>query len=222
MEILSDDGSRLRARVIGSERYRCELRGQGENITGSCSCPAFTDFGFCKHLVATALVATASTAGGLPVPDRFQPVRAHLHRLGETRLIEMILDLADHDPALFDRLEIAASAASGDPATLGKRLADALKRALHTGRFADYAVAGDWAQGVRTPFRVLVTHQVVDRIGGGMVIPGADRRLGSAPIYSIAPTYPEAYGVALRAPDSKSSRATTEPVVNSSATPPLR
>jgi len=58
------------------------------------------------------------------------------------------MPLADRDPALFDRLEIAACAAAGDPATLGKRLAAALKRALRTGRFVDYADAGDWARGV--------------------------------------------------------------------------
>jgi hypothetical protein len=84
----------------------------------------------------------------LPIPDRFDTVRAYLRNQGKTRLIEMILDLSDRDPALLDRLEIAASAAVGDPGALGKRLAGALKRALHTGRFVEYAAAGGWAQGV--------------------------------------------------------------------------
>jgi len=122
VEILSDDGTKVRARVTGSARYRCELRGGGKKIDGTCSCPAFTDHGFCKHLVATALAATAAAATGLPIPDRFDAVRAYLRNQGEARLIEMILNLADRDPALLDRLEIAASAAAGDPDALGKRL----------------------------------------------------------------------------------------------------
>jgi uncharacterized Zn finger protein len=52
VEIVSFDGARVRARVIGSEVYRCELVGSGKKFSGKCSCPAFSDWGFCKHLVA--------------------------------------------------------------------------------------------------------------------------------------------------------------------------
>src|ERR1700692_1889025 len=58
-EVVSFDGARVRARVIGSEVYRCELVGSGKKFSGKCSCPAFSDWGFCKHLVATALTANS-------------------------------------------------------------------------------------------------------------------------------------------------------------------
>ena len=57
VEIVSIDCLRVLARVVGSKIYRSELRGTGKKFSGSCSCPAFSDWGFCKHLVATALAA---------------------------------------------------------------------------------------------------------------------------------------------------------------------
>src|SRR5258708_3158454 len=53
VEIVTFDRTRVLARVIGSEIYRCELVGIGKKFSGECSCQAFSDWGFCKHLVAT-------------------------------------------------------------------------------------------------------------------------------------------------------------------------
>ena len=55
VEILAIEPGRVLARVAGTEDYRTELTGHGEDIDGECSCRAFEDWGFCKHLVATAL-----------------------------------------------------------------------------------------------------------------------------------------------------------------------
>lgn len=59
VEIVSIDRSRVLARVMGSEIYRSELKGLGTKFSGTCSCPAFSDWGFCKHLAATARPRTA-------------------------------------------------------------------------------------------------------------------------------------------------------------------
>jgi hypothetical protein len=152
------------------EVYAREGRVEILSGDGSCSCPAFTDHGFCKHLVATALAATAAADGGLPIPDRFDAVRAHLRSQGETRLIEMILDQADRDPALLDRLEIAASAAMGDPAASGKRLAGApevavLGVACATRKIVD--VAGQFVSRLMLPISLVYDHRVVDGAQGG-------------------------------------------------------
>jgi hypothetical protein len=136
VELLSDDGERVRARVLGTEVYRVALRGRGREFEGECSCPAFADHGFCKHLVATALAANAAGEDGEAVPDRIGAIRAHLRAQGADRLAEMVLDLAERDPALLDRLDLAASAAApGDPAEVAERCRAALTRALRTGRF---------------------------------------------------------------------------------------
>ena len=45
------------AQVAGSDGYRVVLTGCGKKISGESSCPAFTDWDFCKHMVATAFAA---------------------------------------------------------------------------------------------------------------------------------------------------------------------
>jgi hypothetical protein len=162
VEILSDNGDNLRARVAGTEIYRATLRGRGGNFAGECSCPAFADHGFCKHLVATALCANAARDGDEAVPDRLGAIRAHLRAQGVERLAEMILDLAERDPVLFDRLGLSASAASGDPAEVASRCRAALKRVLRTSRFVEYGEAGAWTQGV-----IDMLDQLAGLIGSG-------------------------------------------------------
>ncbi|MEO3475334.1 DUF6880 family protein [Roseomonas sp. CAU 1739] len=164
VELLSRDGDRIVGQVMGSEIYRIELRGQGSAISGRCSCPAFEN-GFCKHLVAAALTVNAEAGSGEKMPDRLGTIREHLRSQGADRLVEMILHLAERDPALLGRLDLAASAASGDPEDVAERCRKALHRALRTGRYVDYAHAGSWVQGVL---------QVLDRmellIGAGHAV----------------------------------------------------
>src|SRR3954447_7268113 len=53
VEILAIDPRRVLAQVAGTEDYRVKLRGQAKDVSGVCSCPAYGDWGLCKHLVAT-------------------------------------------------------------------------------------------------------------------------------------------------------------------------
>lgn len=62
MEILRQEPGRVAARVSGTEDHRTVPTGSGTDIGGQCSCPAFEDWGFCKHLVAVALTADESDA----------------------------------------------------------------------------------------------------------------------------------------------------------------
>jgi len=59
--ILAIDPARVVARVSGRDDYRTILTGSGSDIGGDCSCPAFVDYGFCKHLVAAALTGDPAT-----------------------------------------------------------------------------------------------------------------------------------------------------------------
>ena len=66
VEILALEARRVLARVAGTEAYRVNLLGSGEAIKGECTCPAFDDYGFCKHMVATALAANESDRDPAP------------------------------------------------------------------------------------------------------------------------------------------------------------
>ena len=43
------------AEVMGSHPYRAELKLGSKGLTANCTCPAMSDYGFCKHAVALGL-----------------------------------------------------------------------------------------------------------------------------------------------------------------------
>ena len=57
VQMLALTPGRVLAQVAGSEDYRTEVTGRGKEIDGKCTCRAFEDWGFCKHMVAAALAA---------------------------------------------------------------------------------------------------------------------------------------------------------------------
>ena len=61
--IISIEKERVLADVAGTENYRTLLTGRGKSFGGECSCPAFEDWGFCKHMAAVALAVNAGEGG---------------------------------------------------------------------------------------------------------------------------------------------------------------
>ncbi len=149
VEILAIEPGWVLAQVAGTEDYRTKVTGCGEDIAGECSCPAFEDWGFCKRMVAAALAANA--AGGDPDAEgggALSRIREHLRQKGVEGLIEMIVGLAERDPTLLRKLDIAATASRVDATTLARRLSKAIDSATHTRGFVDYGEVGGWAAGV--------------------------------------------------------------------------
>lgn len=149
VELLLVDATRVLARVTGSDRYRTELGGQGRAISGRCSCRAFEDWGFCKHMVATGLAANATAeAGGPPAEDPFSRIRRHLRAQGLDALVELVVGIAEEDENLFQRLDLASAMLSDeDDGRVGDRIRRALDRAIGQG-YVEYAEVRDWSQRV--------------------------------------------------------------------------
>jgi uncharacterized Zn finger protein len=147
VEILAVESDQVVARVSGSEAYRTVVSGQGRDIDGTCTCPAFDDVDFCKHMVATALTANAAGIDAA-AQGALTRIREHLRKKGIDALVEMILDLAQHDPALFEKLEMASAPAGPDDRSLEARLAKAIDRATRVGEFIDDREAPAWAARV--------------------------------------------------------------------------
>jgi uncharacterized Zn finger protein len=148
--ILSLEPQRVLAQVAGTDDYRTEITGRGKRIAGECSCPAFEDRGFCKHLVATALAANAAGENGTAEgADALARIRNHLKEKGVDPLVEMIVDLAERDPALFRKLDLAAAAVDADDKVLEAGLRRAIDGATRTRGFVDYREAAGWADDVR-------------------------------------------------------------------------
>jgi hypothetical protein len=166
VDILSIRADRVVARVAGSEDYRTELSGRGANIEGHCSCPAFTDWGFCKHMVATALAANAAgpeaeTAG----VGALARIRDHLRRKSVEELVDMIVNLAERDAALFHKLELAAVAFDSDHAALEPRLRKLIDDATRTRSYIEYRQAPNWAAKVDAALDTIEQLASGDRAG---------------------------------------------------------
>lgn len=149
VEILTIEPGWVLAQVSGTDDYRTKLIGRGEDIGGECSCPAFDDWGFCKHMVATALAANAAGGGSAREGAGALPrIREHLMQKGVDALVEMIVGMAERDPALFRMLDVATTTTGADAASLARRLRGAIDTATRTRGFIDYGQVGGWATGV--------------------------------------------------------------------------
>lgn len=163
VEIVSIDRLRVLARVVGSEIYRSELRGTGKKFSGSCSCPAFSDWGFCKHLVATALAANELGPDAAErAANHVSKIRDHLRSKGMEPLIDMIMDLAESDRDLFQRLELASAIETANDDTLFAQLKKAITEATRTGGYIEYGEARAWAEKING-----LLQQIAGLIAGG-------------------------------------------------------
>lgn len=149
VQILAVEPGRVLAQVTGTNDYRTELTGRGKEIGGQCSCPAFEDRGVCKHMVAAALAVNAAgndaEAEGVGTLSR---IRDHLKQKGVDALVDMIIRLAERDPALLRKLDMAAATVHADDKTLEARLRKAIDGATRTRDFIDYGEAPGWAADV--------------------------------------------------------------------------
>ena len=149
VQILAIEPKRVLAQVAGTEDYRTELTGRGRNIGGHCSCPAFRDWGVCKHMVAVTLAANAlgpeAETEGAGVLSR---IRDHLKQKSVDALAGMIVELAERDPALLRRLDVAAAVVHADDGALRTRLRKAIDAATRTRDYLEYDELQDWASNV--------------------------------------------------------------------------
>jgi tetratricopeptide (TPR) repeat protein len=147
--LLSIEPGRVLAQVAGTEDYRTVLTGRGKEIDGECSCRAFEDWGFCKHMVAVALAANAAgSASEADGAGAFGRIRAYLRGKGVDALVELVIELAERNPALFRKLELATATVDADDKTLERRLGKAIDAATRIGDYIDYREVSDWAKGV--------------------------------------------------------------------------
>ncbi|HKX08723.1 MAG TPA: SWIM zinc finger family protein [Stellaceae bacterium] len=148
--ILAIEPKRVLAQVAGTEDYRTELTGRGKRIDGSCSCRAFEDWGFCKHMVATALATNAEGEDQAGSGGALTRIRDHLKAKSTAELVSIIMDLVERDAGLFRTLDLAAVAtqADADDEVVEARLRRAVDAATRSGGSVDYREAEDWASGV--------------------------------------------------------------------------
>ncbi len=176
VEILAIESERVVAQVSGTEDYRTVLTGRGKRIGGECSCPAFEEWGVCKHMVAVALIANAAgsdaKAEGAGTLSR---IRQHLKLKSIDMLVEMIVELAERDAKIYRKLDLAAATSQADDPTLEANLRKAIDKATRTRGLVEYDEAGDWAAGVEGVLDVVAA--LVSNGRGGLALKLADHAL---------------------------------------------
>lgn len=136
------DARGVAATVSGSEDYRVRLQGEGADVDGDCTCPAYDESGFCKHMVATALAAGSAEGAEHPMAA----IRAHLEAQPVAALVALLLEAAENDAGLLRRLELAAVAA--DPRAAIPTLRRAIDALTRRSRLPDYREVRAWATEV--------------------------------------------------------------------------
>ena len=164
----------VEARVRGEESYRVELSVDRGRLGWSCSCPIGVSGECCKHVVAVAVVLAGDVeSGAAPASRAPDDLRAYLATLDAGQLAAIVLEQAERDPRLHDRLTARAAARLGldlDDAAWRKRVDAAFRR---RGRFVDYRSAPEWARSV---YELLDTlGDLVDAGHGASVVTLAER-----------------------------------------------
>lgn len=154
VQIRSLGSKRVVADVSGTEDYRTILTGRGADIGGECSCPAFEDQGFCKHMVATALAANAAGAHG-QVDVVLSGIRQYLQTKSPDQLIDLVLEMAEQYPAILQKLEFDSALLLADDEDLEKRLRKAIDEATRIGTYLDYRKAREWSANVEAALEVV-------------------------------------------------------------------
>ena len=157
-EAEADGESRLRATVRGSVPYEVELWAEGGHPCWSCTCPYAEDGSFCKHAVAVALQLDPSGIEAVPddPPAIVLASRAadtgllaeHVEELDRGRLVGLVLEAADQDWRLRERLLAEARAARGQGPDVGvwRRRVDAAFAPYD--EFVPYQEVAGWAREV--------------------------------------------------------------------------
>ncbi len=183
VRILSIGFGKVHAVVRGSEQYRATVEGEGGRIGGSCDCPAFQDWGFCKHLVAVALTVNGMAPAAITeAVGRTDRLRAHLTSQPSAVLADRLLHWAERDPALRRELELELELQDAPDEVLLRRLWEEIDQVTAVEGYLDWRGAASLADDVRTVVTRIEALSAAGRIGvalGGLdhLLDGADSLL---------------------------------------------
>ena len=142
-----------RATVSGTRDYRVKLWVDDGELAYACSCPVGTEGDFCKHCVATALVWTARHRDGDIAMMPSEQLHRHLRELPADELAAILLEEAENNEALYQRLMLRA--ARTQPQIDPRVWRQAIDDAVNTGDFVRYGETSDFASGIADVIKAL-------------------------------------------------------------------
>lgn len=150
-------GDQITATVQGTQAYQAELRNQGGQLAGHCTCPRAADGYFCKHCVALGLAWLAENAatsspdafiGGKQRCDPWRDIEAYLGTQDPQTLIDLLLEMAQRDDRLYQSLWLKAerAEATGNVAPAFRQAIDSAT--THHGFIDDWQAASSFAGNI--------------------------------------------------------------------------
>lgn len=104
VELLQVTDHTVTAKCLGSRMYKIELELDDGKLVGDCTCPAFEDFGPCKHMAAVAhAVRQPSYTPSEQYQDQKEEaerIENHLMEKSKSQLVSMIMQVMCDDPDL--------------------------------------------------------------------------------------------------------------------------
>ena len=154
--LLDADEYEVRASVQGTQRYRVRLAvGSGAELDYECDCPVGDDGSFCKHAVAVALSWLENAGEEVFVPGdkesakprkkrktHAEQIREYLETLSESALREWLMEAADRDAGMREKLLFSAKAGAGSDIAALKSV---VRQATKVSDFVDWRGVGDYA-----------------------------------------------------------------------------
>jgi uncharacterized Zn finger protein len=164
--LLEADAFEVGADVQGTQRYRVRLAaGTGDELEYECDCPVGDDGIFCKHAVAVALSWLENVGEEVFRPaeqetgklrrkrkTHAEQIREYVETLSESSLREWLMNAADRDRGLRDRLLLSAKARAGTGASA---LKSAVRQAARISGYLDWREASDYSDRLADLARLL-------------------------------------------------------------------
>jgi len=144
---LRDAGSKVSARVHGTETYSVELWTDGAEFHYDCTCFHAAEGNFCKHCVAAGLAFLDGREKGYrpgSEEDDTSQIRRYLELQAPETLIDWLLDAASQDDGLFRKLLLKAKGAGG-MADIVKTFRREIDNATRLHGFLEYDEAREFA-----------------------------------------------------------------------------
>jgi len=145
---LAFEGTKVSATVQGTDEYEVTLN-LDNGLDGYCDCPYGEEGNFCKHCVAAALIYLYHAEHGTLTTDAADPagLAGYLASLGHAELVDLLLEAADRDAALRQRLELRALGRASGPLDVDEAM-DQIEELLAVDGYIGYGEAESYADGV--------------------------------------------------------------------------
>ncbi len=107
VELTKVGETEVKAKCAGTRVYKTLLELDHGKLVGECSCPAFEDFGPCKHMAAVAYAVMAKNKAGYAPSEEYEwrkdeceRVEKHLMKKSKAELVGLVMQIIDDDPDL--------------------------------------------------------------------------------------------------------------------------